>query len=391
MRPAATPVAKPAPTPVGPLLWTAQFGSVGNDVAWSVAVDGEGDVYVAGGMEDDAFLNKYDPDGSELWSVGFGSAKDDAALSLAVDGEGHVCVAGWTSGAVQGHASEGGQDAFLSKYDPEGAELWTRQFGSIENDSAWGVAVDGWGDVYVAGLRGGDGFLSKYGPKGMERWAIRFGSAGHDGAFGVAVDGEGNVYVAGTTGGDLPGQDALGDLDAFLIKYDSEGIELWTRQFGSHDEDVARSVAVDQEGDIYVAGLTRGALPGQASKGDKDAFLIKFDPEGEELWTLQLGSAEEDVAWSVSVDGDGNVHVAGRTEGLPHQASEGGEDAFLIKFDPAGMELRTVQIGSSDNDGAFGVAVDSEGHIYMAGEAGGDLPGRTSAGGSDAFVVQVRP
>ena len=221
----------------------------------------------------------------EPWTRQFGSPSQDTARGVAVDGEGNVYLVGGTLGTARGQTSAGSADAFLRKYDRAGARAWTRQFGSIE-----------WDD-----------------------------------AFGVAVDGEGNVYVAGHADAALPGQTSAGSIDAYLRKYDTAGEELWTRQFGSREVDQAFSVAVDVEGNVYVTGETWGALPGQESAGVIDAYLRKYDDAGEELWTHQFGSSTLDQPTSVVVDGAGNVYVAGSAWGpLPGQASTGRRNAFVM-------------------------------------------------------------
>ena len=107
-------------------------------------------------------------------------------------------------------------------------------------------------------------------------WIRQFGSAGPATDFAGAVDGDGNVYVAGQTSGEFPGQISAGiGGDAFIRKYDALGTEVWTRQFGSPVSDFARGVAVDASG-VYVVGHTFGALPGQVNAGERDAFVRKL-------------------------------------------------------------------------------------------------------------------
>jgi hypothetical protein len=105
----------------------------------------------------------------------------------------------------------------------------------------------------------------------------QFGTPQEDEAFGVTVDSSG-VYVAGITADALPDQTSLGGSDAFVRKYDHEGNELWTRQFGTPQEDLASGIGVDSSG-VYVAGITAGALPDQTSLGGSDAFVIKLAKE----------------------------------------------------------------------------------------------------------------
>ncbi len=377
-----------------------------------MAVDGSGNVYVAGyttrtlpgqtfgGGLTDAFLRKYDATGNEVWTRQFGTSSTDLAYGVVADGLGNVYVAGYTTGTLPGQTSAGDPDAFVRKYDATGNQLWTRQFGSPGGDEALGVAVDGLGNVYVAGHTGGtlpgqtsagglDAFVRKYDATGNQLWTSQFGRSGNDIARGVVADGLGNVYVAGVAYGTLPGQTSAGGGDSFVRKYDATGNILWTRQFGNSTGDVAYSVAADGLGNVYVAGHTQGTLPGQTSAGSSDAFVRKYDATGNELWARQFGSSSGDIAYGVAVDGLGNVYVAGVTPGtMPGQTLAGGDDAFARKYDATGNELWTRQFGSSSSDYAYGVAVDGLGNVYVAGFTDGTLPGQISSGGSDAFVVK---
>ncbi|MCH8979561.1 MAG: SBBP repeat-containing protein, partial [Armatimonadetes bacterium] len=80
---------------------------------------------------------------------------------------------------------------------------------------------------------------------------------------------------AGGTSGTLPGQTSAGNFDAFVRKYDADGNEVWTRQFGGSGSDRASGISVDASG-VYVAGSTTGTLPGQTSAGSADAFVVKL-------------------------------------------------------------------------------------------------------------------
>ena len=143
-------------------------------------------------------------------------------------------------------------------------------------------------------------------------WSRQFGTPQFDQANGVAVL-DGNVYVVGDVIGALPGQTSGGpsDRDAFVRRYDSTGNVTWTRQFGSKDahEDTATSV-VARAGGVYVAGWTAGTLPLQTKLGDNDAFVRKYDVNGNEQWTRQFGTASSVQAFGIAAD-DSGVYVAG--------------------------------------------------------------------------------
>ena len=208
-------------------------------------------------------------------------------------------MTGYTEGILPGQTNAGGYDAFVRKYDADGNTVWTRQFGSSATDYAYGISVDASG-VYVAGYTAGtlpgqtsaggyDAFVRKYDADGNEVWTRQFGSSASDQASGISADASG-VYVTGYTSGALPGQTSAGGTDAFVRKYDTNGNEVWTRQFGSSASDQASGISVDASG-VYVTGFTYGALPGQTYAGSSDAFVRKYDADGNAVWTRQFGSS----------------------------------------------------------------------------------------------------
>ena len=123
------------------------------------------------------------------------------------------------------------------------------------------------------------------------------------------------------------------------------GQELeWIRQSGTSSDETASSLSTD--GNVYVAGNTQGTLPGQTSAGDLDAFVRKYGADGNVVWTRQFGTSGPDVGWGVSVDASG-VYVAGQTGGtFAGQTSAGGDDIFVAKL-AITAEVPTVTITST--------------------------------------------
>lgn len=345
----------------------------------------------------DALVRKYDPSGNELWTRQFGSSASDEAVGVSADSSG-VYVMGIVGGALPGQTHAGSQDPFVRKYDANGNELWTRQFGTSAYDDASAGFADGTG-VYVVGQTNGtlpgqissggpeDAYVRKYDANGNQLWTRQFGTGGVDFALGIFADSAG-VYVGGQTYGALPGQTSSGSPDAFVRKYDASGNEVWTRQFGTSNPDSGVSVSADGSS-VYVAGHTDGAFPGHFNSGGSDVFVRKYDPSGSVLWTRQFGTSANDADQrAVSADGSG-VYVAGHTLGtLPGQTNSGSQDVFVRKYDPSGNELWTLQFGTSGNDTGYGVAATAAG-AYAAGLVAGTLPGQTSAGGNDAYLVRI--
>jgi hypothetical protein len=387
--------------------WTRQFGTPGFDVARAMAPDASS-VYVFGaaggalpgqtfaGGPDDVFLRRYDLAGNELWTRQFGTAGDDFPGSgpIALDDSG-IYVVGLTDGAFPGQVNAGSYDVFVRKYDYDGNEVWTRQFGTAGYDQAEGIDA-GRGGLFIAGfvegalpgqVHGGsfDAFVRRYDYDGNEVWTRQLGGSGSEDFHGAAMDKTG-VYVAGSVT-TLP--DFEGNSDALVARYSLDGNELWTRQFGTALEDHLGGIAV-RHGAVYVAGYTFGTLPGQTSAGGRDAVVRRYDTDGNEMWTRQFGTSRGDgnALMGIAVDGRG-VYVASIVgAAFPGYTSAGASDAFVRQYAPDGTELFTVQFGSPGPDSAQAVAADDSA-VYLAGRVGGPLPGQTHSGNQDAFVVKL--
>lgn len=221
-------------------------------------------------------------------------------------------------------------------------------------------------------------------------WTKQRGTTAFDAAFGVAVDSSGSVYVAGETTAALDGNTHVGNEDVFIVKYEANGNRAWTRQLGTAAVEFVYGVAVDASGNVYVAGETTGAF-GAANQGSSDIFLVKYDTNGNWQWTRQLGTADYDGAFGVATDASGNVYVAGETEGDLNGVNAGGSDLFVAKYNANGVLQWTRQLGTAAYDAAFGIATDASGDVYVAGETAGDIDGAGTdvhAGSGDLFAAK---
>lgn len=267
---------------------------------------------------------------------------------------------------------------------------WEHDFNASSGGvMGYAVAADSTG-VYFAGqinspngsLPGqtakGGAFVRKYDFSGADVWIRQFEIA--DQVYAVAAGG-GAVYVAGAAAGTFPGQQQDFSEDAYVRKYDRDGNELWTREFGTSQIEFAFGVAADSSG-VYVVGETDGSFPGQQNAGDftkGDVFIRKYDPSGTELWTRQFGLSGGERANAVTVNSTG-VYVVGDADGvLPNSQVDGDFHNFFVrKYDAAGNEIWTRQFGPGRH--ARGTAVDSTG-VYVVGDVQVKLPGQTPSGG----------
>jgi hypothetical protein len=398
--------------------WLDQFGSLNSEQA--AAVDaGNNAVYVAGWIDygalegltsngsADAFVRCYDNNGLVVWTRQFGtSTRDRASAVAAIDGG--CLVAGSTYGSL-GANNAGVSDAFVQRRNADGDVVWTIQIGSSGEDAFAGLAsngtevyVVGWSDAAVPLLvdTGGkteisvpvvtgtniNAFMIKVDANtGAVSWVRRFGTAGYDKAYAVDIAG-GGIYVAGRVDMALQGQTHYGAADVFVSRYDSDGNQVWARQFGSTSSDIAYAVAADESG-IYVAGTTPTSLPDQVSFGSRDAFVLKYSHSGDRVWTRQIGGRGWDEGYGIAT-GPSGVYLAGRTDwGLDGQPSSVAREAFMVKMSIDGEELLVDQLGSPAHDENTAIAVSQMG-AYVAGWTLGDMPGTTSLGRRDAFVAR---
>jgi len=348
--------------------WVARYNGPGDgrDIARSIAVDDKGNVYVTGyswgsGTHYDYATIKYDQDGNELWVARYNGPGngDDSAYSIAVDNRGNVYVTGTS------YDSGTNFDYATVKYDRNGHQLWVARYNGPGNynDVAYSIAVDKEGNVYVTG--GSDGGLDtwydyatiKYDQDGNELWVARYNGPGNnwDNAYSIAVDNGGNVYVTGRCV-----VKSRTWFDYATVKYDRNGNQLWVAHYRQNRSDVAYSIAVDNRGNVYVTGYRYD------SRTNNDYTTIKYDQNGNELWVARYNGPGNgiDVASSIALDKEGNVYVTGCSYG-----SGTHYDYATIKYDQNGNQLWVARYNGPGNSGdvASSIALDKEGNVYVTG------------------------
>ena len=173
---------------------------------------------------------------------------------------------------------------------------------------------------------------------------------------------------------------------------------LLTKQFGSARFDGATCTAVDNDGNVYVAGNTWGTVEAARPNFDNtartaDLFVAKYNRAGTRLWIRQFGdntASVDDFATAVAIDNSFNVIVAGYTYGTLRPdfgANQGGSDYFVMKLDPStGNVTWGIQVGTSGSDEAWGLTTDRSGNIYLGGGTRGGF-GFVNQGDFDAFLA----
>ncbi|MDA0797130.1 MAG: SBBP repeat-containing protein [Chloroflexi bacterium] len=269
-------------------------------------------------------------------------------------------------------------DSYVRKYSSVGTVLWTDQFGVANvSDRATAVATDSAGNVYVGGQTSGafpsatsqgprDAYVRKYSTGGVVQFTTQFGTSGWDHIYGIGIDGSFNIYVAGSTDGAMTGAAPSYNQDVYVRKYASDGTTVvWTRQLDSGDHDLlGNHVAVQPNGEIYIAGRTYGTMPGEIPmNGQEDAFIAHYNSAGDRTWIHQFGSTAADSIGGVAVRADGSRIVAvGYTWGaFPGAVVESGalsDDGFIASFHPPAttpvdLGLETFEVSDPVENGQF--------------------------------------
>ena len=289
-----------------------------------------------------------------VWLRQLGTSGDDNSDGVAIDNDGNLYITGYTWGSFDGQ-NAGGRDAWVAKYDIYGNLLWTEQLGTSQSDISFGVATDKDGNLYITGSTWGsfdgqnaggrDAWVAKYDTQGNLLWIEQLGTSEYDRSFEVATDHEGNLYITGETSGSFDNQNA-GDNDAWVAKYDTQGNLLWTEQLGTSQSDISFGVATDKDGNLYITGSTWGSFDGQ-NAGDNDAWVAKYDTQGNLLWTEQLGTSQSDISRGVAIDNNGNSYITGFTRGSFDGQNAAHSDAWVAKLSQSYIAINRFQNSSS--------------------------------------------
>lgn len=402
---------------------TKQFGATqGSTFGYSVATDTSGNVFVAGtttGIMGNnlgtvgatyLFVTRYDSSGVKQGTVqlGGGIGTGTYGNSIATDASGNVYVTGSTTGALTSTPRMGDTDFFVAKFDNTLlASPAIIQLGGVTgtNTESFSIATDASG-VYVTGYTTADLNNSNNTLTGDYAFAAKFDKdlltapvIVQLGVSGASTNGKSittnatGIYVAGFTTGDLNNQTVTTDESAFVAKLDKNNLTIPPTivQLGLSGTNSRGNSITTNAGGVYLAGSTNGALDGLFLNGDTDFFVTKFDSNLANPLTVQLGvSLAVSEGNSIATDANGNVFVAGTTNGLLGNASTGGSDFFVAKYS-GNLGLQFVQQLGATGSTTLGSAVttDVSGNVYVAGTTDGvlDSTPRTVVK-FDAFVTK---
>jgi hypothetical protein len=372
---------------------------------------------------------------SRIWSSYLGGTLDEnynSVTKTAVDASNNIYIVG-TTGSASGIATTGSHqttfagntDAFITKYDGNGAVLWSTYFGGAGYDYGFGIAIDNSGNVVIVGLTHSatgiassgfqntlsgtnDAFVAKFNGNGTLIWSSYYGGPSTDQANAVQVNSTGDIYFCGTTQSNANiaiGADDIsfngGIQDAFLVKFGANGARLWGTYFGSSQNDFANNVEVDANDNAYICGGSNSSTSG----GTYNAFINKYTSSGSLTWSQNAGGTNQEYGFGIAVDNALNVYLSGTTSSTSGIASSGyqntlggGVDNFIRKYSSLGLFIWGTYYGGSGNEQNGYVALGLDNNLYLSGGSASSnaisLNGfqNTNAGGAnDAYIARFTP
>jgi len=428
--------------------WTQTWGGTSLDAGCDIAVDKFGNVYLTGCFNsaadfdpgtgkdwhisngaNDIFLSKFDDSGNFVWAKTWGGNLEDTSWRIVTDTLGYVYITGEFYTTVDfdpgvgedWHTSNGTADVFLSKFDDSGNFVWAKTWGGNFKDRGYGVAIDGFSNVYVTGIfrnavdfdpspgedwRTSNGsediFISKFDASGNFLWVNAWGGSSWDKSMNVTVDYDGYIYTTGrfcdTVDFDPgPDEDWHTDSGAYLTKFDASGIFIWAQTWSGYE---GFGIAADGFNNIYVANFS----------DEYGIDLNKFDSLGNLLWN-KVVSTQVGYSWGcldVAVDELNNVYATSAFmdtadfdpgPGVDSHISNGSWDAFLTKLDDSGNFLWVKTWGGNGSDLGWSVTTDLLNNVYVTGgfyvtvdfDPGVGEDWHTSNGNFDIYLSKFLP
>ncbi|MEQ8908015.1 MAG: T9SS type A sorting domain-containing protein [Vicingaceae bacterium] len=425
--------------------WTKTFGSTGIDRCYDVVSDSGDDLYFCGRFEQTvdfdpssnvfnltspngtgSYVCRFSDAGQLKWAVAFTGNGDVRVVSIDLNSQGDIFVTGEFTGTVDfdpgpnslSKTSNGIQDVFLLKLDPNGNLVWAHSFGGNDRDLGYSLhaysnnlillggkfsgTVDfdpGSSSQVANGSNSENFFLSAFDANGNLLWNNAFltsnNSTDYASLYSINKLQNGNLIVCGSFFGTVDfdpssatfNLNSNGNEDSFLASYDPNGNYLWAKSWGGSSEDISTSLAVDPHSNIYVGGSYRGvvdfdpssALFEQTSTNTyRDIYISKFDQNGNLLWNKAVGGSNTQNINRLTTDPLGNVYAVGYTfssfDANPDSnktailAYRGNADIFLWGLDSAGQYLNSFSIGNTAYDNARGLLVSNQNKLYVSGD-----------------------
>ncbi|MEK7677399.1 MAG: formylglycine-generating enzyme family protein [Verrucomicrobiota bacterium] len=429
--------AQPVKAPL--LEWQITAGGSGDDsVYWMQQTQDGG--YVVGGPSNsnasgmragsrtapnfggyDYWVVRLDPQGAELWDKAFGGLGDDKLFVVLEASDGGFLLGGRSNSGKQGNKETpgfGGYDYWVVRLNAAGDKLWDKTYGGTDEDRLVAVAPASDGGFLLGGrsrspvggnrtaepLGGYDFWVVRLDAQGNKLWDKAFGGSADETLWALAGTPDGGWILAGSSASDIEGTKTspnYGDLDAWVVRLDKEGNQLWDSSFGGGGTEEAMSVQTTPDGGCVLCAYTNSGASGNKHSpnfGDFDGWVVRLDAQGKLVWEKDFGGLGYDELNCVRILPDGGYIVAGdSTSGLgPGKASPqlGGQDGWIVRLNPQGERLWEWSLGGGGTELVFVLQLTTDQGFIVAGQSDSTASaskGGFNYGGNDFWVVKLGP
>lgn len=436
----------------GKLVWAKSWGGTSSDYPRAMTLTNKGYIYIAGSYSGtsnfnpsgskifsavggtDIFISKFDTAGNFLWANGLGGSGTDEAKGVSCDNNDNVFVTGNFANTVDFDltvdeailTSKGKSDIFLLKLNSGGNCKWVKQIGGTQSDSASAISLDTNKHIIITGNFGdtadfdpdisesllyskgvGDAYIAKYDIDGNYIWAKSMKGVKNDLGNAIVTDNANNIYTTGSFRDTLTA-DASGTKlfakgfydDAYIAKHDAMGNLAWIKQFASTGSVISKSIALDNNDNIFLTGYFRGKTDFDPSTDSfyliansyyYDLFVCKLNNTGAFDWAFGYGGASADLGNSISVNNANSIFVTGAFNGTVDfdptadtswLKSTGHDDVFIMKLE--NYSLSTPSILSTKGD--FSIAPNPTSGLFSINCT---TPGKYNVAIYDVFGKQI--
>jgi hypothetical protein len=451
--------------PVPTLNWLTYYGGSGQEYFGGFSISNNSDLFIAGVTGSltqiatsgsfqsqssgsiDAFIAKLNANGIRIWGTYF--LTDDIG-ALAVDNNSNVFIGGrtdvstgiTTQGAFKSNYSSGlWMNIYMAKFDAAGFRSWATYYGNFRGGDVNGIAVDQSNNVYFTGYTSSgdsiasvgahqtvksdtnDAFIVKFSNSGTRLWGTYYGGNNDDLSNSICIDHQNNVIIGGSTqssnGISTPGSfqsNYIGSTlwniqgDAFLAKFNSNGVRIWGTYYGGNEGDQIIDVTSNQSG-IYIVGNTLSSSGLATSNGFQtnlaasgDAFIAKFNDNGGRIWGTYFGGNGSEYAREVKLNQNSDIYVAGSTTSTNQISTSnayqtnllGQSDLFILKINSNLTKDWSTYLGGSAWESKGVISINQNGKLFISGDTEStNLPTTTgvhqttSGGAREIFIASL--
>lgn len=293
------------------------------------------------------------------WKQNWAGPHWDIGIKMAIDSSDNIHITGYSEQDLNND-----EDFLYLKYDGNGVLLdsitWDR---NNEANIGRDIILDSSNNYYIGGYTDVDPdvwvsdyntYIRKVSSAGVPQWEHIWGGSESDIARTIALDSFGNVYLGGLTRSYGAGQ-----ADMLLMKYSNAGTLQWNKTYGGIESEWTNSMKIDSSDNIYLAGGFR-----YNDSTDYDTYLVKVDSNGIEQWTRVWGGVGDELGISIALDSSENVYIVGDTTSF----GAGYNDLFMLKYDSYGNLIWNITYGTNNYESGWPITIDWQDSIYVGGE-----------------------